>query len=108
MFVRVFEYTAAPGRAEDFETAYGVTGPWVRLFSGAQGYLGSTLERGAGDRYRTQDLWRSAADFNAFLAANQPGYDAVNETCAPLKLVEEHCGHFTETQPAGALWHPVS
>ena|SRR5687767_8592492 len=107
MFVRVFEYTATPGRAEEFEDAYGARGDWVRLFSTADGYIGSTLERARNDRYRTQDHWRSAGDFTTFLAHHQAAYDAIDRAYADLKLTEEHCGHFTEPQPAGTTWRLV-
>ena len=108
MFVRVFQYTTTPGRCEEFEHAYGADGEWVRLFAASAGYMGSTLERADDDRYRTQDLWRSASHFTAFLAANQEAYDAIDRMYGPLKLTEEHCGHFTERQPAGAEWRVVS
>jgi heme-degrading monooxygenase HmoA len=108
VFVRVFQYTASPGKTAEFEHAYGDKGDWVRLFAGADGYLGSTLERGDGGRYRTQDHWRSAADFTAWLASNRQAYDEIDRLCAPLKLTEEHCGHFTQPQPAGDEWTLVT
>ena len=107
MFVRVFQYTATPGKNVEFEQAYGDEGKWVQLFATAEGYLGSTLERAEGGRYRTQDMWGSGADFKAFMAANQAAYDDVNRACGPLQLEEELCGHFTEPQPAGDEWDPV-
>lgn len=108
MFVRVFQYTAAADKAAEFEHAYGAEGEWVRLFAAAEGYLGSTLERADGDRYRTQDCWRNAADFKAFLAVNQRSYDQIDRAYESLKLDEEHCGHFTELQPSGDEWEVVS
>ena len=107
MFVRVFQYTATAGKSAEFEQAYGADGDWVRLFATAEGYLGSTLEGADGGRYRTQDHWRSAADFTAFLAANQRAYDKVDRVYAALKSTEEHCGHFTELQPAGDEWRLI-
>ena len=108
VFVRVFQYSAAPGKSAEFEKAYGADGDWVPLFAKSDGYIGSTLERAEGNRYRTQDVWRSAADFTAFLSANQRAYDDLERQHAPLKLTEEHCGHFTEPQPGGAEWQLIS
>ena len=64
----------------------------------------SILERADNGRYRTQDQWRSADHFTAFLAHNQSAYDAIDRAYDSLKLREEHCGHYTELQPTGADW----
>lgn len=104
MFVRVFEYTAAPGRRRLFEAAYGPNGEWVRLFRDADGYVETTLWSHAEGQYRTQDVWSSEEAFTRFLERNREAYARLDEQCGPLKAGERHIGDFDAVMPATGPW----
>ena len=61
-----------------------------RLFSQAEGYLGSTLEPVAGMpfTYRTTDRWRSHADFASFLERFGDAYRALDARYESLSRSE--------------------
>jgi hypothetical protein len=85
MFVRVWRFEVRREHEGDFVSANGPDGEWARLFSRAEGYLGTTLEpvAGAPRCYRTTDHWRSAADFAAFLERFGEAYRALDARYEP-------------------------
>lgn len=107
MFVRVFEYTAAPGQQSLFEATYGPDGDWARLFSGAEGYLGTTLETDGSGTYRTQDSWSNRETFERFLDRNLQAYEDLGRRCASLKGSERHLGDFEEPMPITGTWQAI-
>lgn len=86
MYEVVWEFLPAFHREREFEAAYGPGGPWVELFKGASGYIGTELipPRETGGWYRTIDRWESAADYERFRKAWSVEYEALDETCASL------------------------
>lgn len=55
----------APDREGDFLSGYGPNGEWSRLFSRADGYLGTELvECDEPGGYMTIDRWHHEADFD--------------------------------------------
>jgi heme-degrading monooxygenase HmoA len=74
-FAAVFLYEVDPGSVGAFEAVYGPGGDWARMFAAGDGYLGTELWRADDGRYLVMDRWRSAADYDAFLAAHasEPG-----------------------------------
>ena len=90
----VFEYDVDPAGAAAFEAVYGSAGEWARWFAGAEGYLGTELLSGDGGRYLVIDRWRSAADYDAFLAAHADEYGSRNQAAERLWLRERVLGRF--------------
>jgi heme-degrading monooxygenase HmoA len=80
MHVIIWEFVVDPDRAEDFEAAYGPAGPWARLFSQAEGFMGLELlhDPARPGRYLTLDRWRSAQDAAAFQATFGEVYRALD------------------------------
>ena len=107
MFVRVFEYEAAPGQQQSFEAAYGRNGEWAQLFAGAAGYVETTLETDDQGGYRTQDVWLDATSFDRFLVHHREAYDALDLACRGLKAAERHVSDLASTLPPTGRWRPV-
>lgn len=101
MFLIVWEFRVHPGREAEFERRYGLEGDWTALFSRSAEYRGSELlrSRETPGRYLTIDRWTSRAAYEAFRAAWQAQYDALDRTCATLTADERILGGF-ETREA--------
>ncbi len=80
MFSIVWRFETAPEQAEEFEQGYGPEGDWARLFHRAEGYLGTELYRGIGDRlaWITVDRWVSRVAFEAFRTRFPEEYAALD------------------------------
>ena len=107
MFVRVFEYTAAPGQAKSFEAVYGPDGDSARLFAVADGYLGTTLEGDGKGTYRTHDFWTDREAFDHFLDRTRETYEDLGRRFESLKATERHLGDFDEAMPRTTEWRVV-
>jgi heme-degrading monooxygenase HmoA len=96
-----FEVNAA--RAAEFERIYGSDGDWAKLFSRAEGYLGTGLFRDLSDarRYVTIDSWQSEAHFQRFKERFAAEYQELDKHCESLTVAEELAGSFL-TEAAGA------
>jgi heme-degrading monooxygenase HmoA len=95
MFVVIWEYEVRAGADAAFEALYGPDGAWVGLFRNHEGYLGTELLRGTDRRYLSIDRWASAAAYDAFFAAAQPDYAAIDERGDALTLSERRVGVYT-------------
>ena len=86
MFERVWLFTAAPGREAEFETVYGPTGAWAKLFAQSAGYLGTALERGPESprHYTVTDRWESRHAWNTFQREHTVAYEALERRCDSL------------------------
>lgn len=87
---RVWEYEVRPGRVAAFVTAYGPDGDWARLFSGADGYLGTELfcSTSTPTRFVTVDRWSSAEKWAAFLGRARSAYEELDNQLGPLTLAQ--------------------
>ncbi|HTM19338.1 MAG TPA: antibiotic biosynthesis monooxygenase family protein [Kofleriaceae bacterium] len=94
MHVLVWEFRVRAGCEAEFEAAYGSAGPWVALFAGADGYLGTELlrDRAAPDRYLTIDRWRDPAAYDRFRAERAGEYAALDQRCAAWTEAEAALG----------------
>src|SRR5215470_15527299 len=90
MYRIVWEFEAEPTRAREFERAYGTEGVWVGLFRAADGFVSTELFRSTADplRYLTVDRWTSRAAHEAFCAAHERAYTALDQQCAALTRLE--------------------
>jgi len=106
MYAIIWEFRPADGRREEFEAAYGRDGEWARLFSRADGYLGTDLVRDTADatRYLTIDRWRSRQDYDAFRARFAAEYEELDAACEQLTSPEALIGLFTpwNGEPTGS------
>lgn len=98
MYAIVWAFRPRPGRAAEFEQAYGPAGEWAMLFQQAPGYLGTDLLRPIDDagRYLTVDRWESRAAYEAFRAARSAEYEALDRACEGLTEAEERVGEFVQ------------
>ena len=106
-FAAVFAYEVESGSVEAFEAVYGSDGEWARFFGGADGYVGTELLGSADGRYLVIDRWRSAADYEAFLAAHAAEYRARGEEAARLYVGETVIGRFETSAPASTRRRPA-
>jgi heme-degrading monooxygenase HmoA len=91
MYRIVWQFAAEPDRVAEFEREYGRDGVWARLFRGGEGYLGTELFRSLDHpaRFVTVDRWSSRAAYDAFRAAREQEYAAVDRQCERLTRAEE-------------------
>jgi quinol monooxygenase YgiN len=102
VLVVIWEFRPAAGAAAAFAAAYGPHGPWVELFRGAPGYLGTELLASPDQtRFVTLDRWVDGAHRDAFLAAEHVRYQALDAACATLTAEERCLGELT-TWPASS------
>jgi quinol monooxygenase YgiN len=97
MYVIVWEFRVKPAQQDQFRRAYGSNGDWIRLFQRSAGYLGSELLADESDdlRFLTLDRWCSRAAYDAFRAAWQDDYHALDRVCETLTEHESEIGAFT-------------
>ena len=94
MIALVWRFDVRAQHREAFEAAYGPEGDWARLFARGEGFRGTELLRGGDGAYLTIDRWRSAEDFDAFIAAHRADYEALDRTMRDWTLAEERIGAF--------------
>ncbi|MGH7702903.1 MAG: antibiotic biosynthesis monooxygenase family protein [Gemmatimonadales bacterium] len=94
MFTIVWRFETPPEQAEEFEEMYGPEGDWARLFRRAEGYLGTELYRGSGDRltWITVDRWVSRVAFEAFRTRYPDEYAALDVRGERLTRSEQLLG----------------
>jgi heme-degrading monooxygenase HmoA len=92
----VWEFHARPERLAEFEVHYGPQGSWAQLFRNGAGYQQTLLLRDAKDRNRflVVDIWDRPESFAAFKQRFKPEYEALDERCEELTLVESLIGNF--------------
>ncbi len=89
-FVVVWRFRVGASSVEAFERAYGTHGPWVELFAGYRGFLGSELVRSdEPGQYLTIDRWASRAAFDACMDAARDDYARLDGELAVLTGSEE-------------------
>jgi heme-degrading monooxygenase HmoA len=96
VYVRIWRFRVAAGRAREFERAYGADGAWARLFRRGHGYLSTELLQSAAEPgvYLTIDRWRSADAFEDFLRLERPAYNDLDRRCARLWIEETDLGSY--------------
>jgi hypothetical protein len=99
MYALVWEFGVSGKRDAAFQREYGPDGDWARLFRQGAGYFGSDLlvgeDEGGQRRCLTIDRWASRADYDAFHAAWQAEYHALDQACESLTEREMFIGPFT-------------
>jgi hypothetical protein len=92
----VWEYEVRADQVPAFVALYGPTGAWAGLFSGADGYRGTTLysDTARPTHFVTLDRWTSAAALEAFLPTVRGAYERLDAEGATLTLRERRLGAF--------------
>jgi len=90
----IWRYEVLEEARAAFETAYGPTGAWARLFARADGFRGTELFKAEDGSYLTLDVWRSKADFDAFLAEHRADYEALDRSTHGWTSCEHRLGEY--------------
>ncbi len=80
MIALIWRYEVMEEARAAFETTYGPTGAWAQLFARAEGFRGTELFRADDGSYLSLDVWRSRADFDAFMAEYGADYEALDRS----------------------------
>lgn len=85
-YVRIWRFEAAPGREQEFATAYGPAGDWVRLFRQSSGYRNTEIVQPIAEErvFLVTDRWASREAWDKFLQANHDAYSALDHKFAAL------------------------
>ena len=94
MIALIWRFEVRDEERAAFEAAYGPEGDWARLFAQSGGFRGTELLRAADGSYLTLDVWRSKADFDAFLADHGPAYETLDRETEPLSRCEHRLGEY--------------
>lgn len=96
MHLIIWEFQVRSGSQRRFESLYGPGGAWGSLFSRDPGWLGTELLRDndMSDRYLTIDRWRSAQDYERFLASTGVEYRQIDRAGEGMTVVERLVGRF--------------
>jgi heme-degrading monooxygenase HmoA len=90
VFQILWQFDTTEERAAEFAEAYGPSGPWVRFFELAEGYLGTELFRRAvlPPCFLTLDRWATRAAYEAFRRERAAEYTALDAACEGLTVRE--------------------
>lgn len=94
MIAIVWRYEVLEASRTAFEATYGPTGDWARLFARSEGFRGTELLRAGDGSYLTLDVWRSQADFDAFMADHGEAYEALDRTTEGWTGCEHRLGAY--------------
>ena len=99
MIALVWRFEVRDAERDRFERAYGPEGDWAHLFARADGFRGTELFRANDGSYLTMDVWRSRADFDAFLDAYRTEYEALDRETESLTRCEHRIGEYEVIDP---------
>ena len=94
MIALVWRYEVLEEARAAFEATYAPTGAWAQLFARGDGYRGTELFRAEDGSYLTLDIWRSRADFDAFLEAHGDDYQALDRSTESWTAAEHRIGEY--------------
>lgn len=91
MKIRVWRYDVRAESTEDFARIYGPDGAWARLFSRADGFVGTELYKAVDrpSRYLTVDAFADDASWQRFLLEHRVAYDDLDRQTSELTLAEQ-------------------
>jgi len=98
MFLVLWEFDVKQGCEERFESVYGPTGDWDRLFRLDPAYQRTLLLRDPSRMrtYVTLDFWASQNAYELFRQENLAAYSALDERCEELTSAERKIGAFEQ------------
>jgi len=95
-FVYIWEYMVKEEFLEEFNSIYGPTGDWAKLFRKAEGYLTTELHQDISDprRFITVDYWNSKEDRDRFRRKFANEFNDLDEHCERFTSQEKFIGDF--------------
>ena len=101
MFVIVWEFVVKRDRLAEYERAYASAGDWAQLFRRAEGFVDTALLRDREDRTRflTIDTWLSRDAYDAFRAAFDTEYVALDARTEAFTESERRIGVYETVTP---------
>ena len=94
MIALIWRYEVHEAHRAEFEAAYGPKGDWAQLFARSGGYRGTELMKAEDGSYLTLDVWRAAADVDAFLAEHRVDYEALDAKAEKWTRAEHRLGRY--------------
>jgi heme-degrading monooxygenase HmoA len=94
MIALIWRYEVKEEARAAFEAAYGPTGAWAQLFARADGFRGTELFRADDGSYLTLDVWRTQADFDAFMTEHKADYEALDRGTEAWTRSEHRIGAY--------------
>jgi quinol monooxygenase YgiN len=101
-FVYIWEYRVHPDHLDAFLASYGRDGDWARFFARDPAWLRTELLRDDLDaaRFITVDYWTSREARDAYRAAHDTEFQAIDERCGGLTEYEIFLGDFVVADEA--------
>jgi hypothetical protein len=98
MFLVLWECEVKPGSEQRFESVYGPSGDWARLFRSDPHYQKTRLlhDLSRPQMYRTLDIWQSKESYELFKPQNQEAYSGLDKTCEAFTVSERFLGSFEQ------------
>lgn len=96
MHIILWRFEVAPERVKEFQSIYGPSGDWAKLFDLSEGFCGTELLQASGDSacYITIDRWQDELCFQAFQQQHGQAYRELDARCEGLTTHEEQIGVF--------------
>jgi len=98
MFVVLWEFDVKTGSAERFESVYGPSGEWAKLFQSDPAYRRTLLLQDPfrPGTYVTCDFWANKTAYEAFRQKRSDAYLALDKACEELTVAERKIGAFEQ------------
>ena len=95
-FVYIWKYIVKEENIDEFLTAYGTKGEWIRLFKKSNDYVQTKLFRYSINQsvFITIDYWKNKEARDRFISTHQSEYDEIDKRCENLTLKEEFIGDY--------------
>ena len=97
MFRIIWRYQVAAAQQPVFESTYGSSGAWAKLFTQSCAFLGTDLFKSVQAdflSYIVIDQWKSREDYLNFLLLQADAYQQLSEQCKKYYKAEERLGEF--------------
>ena len=95
-YLTIWQFHVRAGCETQFEASYGPLGDWAQLFTKAQGFIKTELDRDLNNsrRYFTLDYWTSKEVYESFRQQFQEDYLKIDQRCEGLTENETLIGEF--------------
>jgi len=95
-YVYIWKYIVKEENTDEFLTAYGTKGEWVRLFKKSNDYIQTKVlsDTNNPSTFITIDYWNNKEARDLFIKIHQTEYDEIDKRCENLTLKEELIGEY--------------